>query len=1071
MDDLIREFVEETSEALSEVESDLLEMEQHPDAEHDVGNLFRLVHTIKGTCSFIGLDRLGGLAHAAENILGKVRDREMGLSADAVSTILEAVDVITQLLEGTADTGAEPEIDVAPLVTRLNAFADASGSAATSDHQNDDMMEMDIRDFPGPDDQDVDAEADSGLDDLDLEFGSNDTADDEADDGKVLSLADILGIDASAGHGDEGANAVDADLQEGFDDDTFGSDTEHADSDPDEPGALTLSAILGDLPDTVSVDDEDFSDADDDGEAENQSSTPSVNSIGDILANATSSRGAESSDASARSAPTNNDQPLTMASILAQCGPGKGQAPRPENPPPEKKSAPQPRQSPAAAAKASLPAAKEMTPPARDLQAKTAPPAKAEEAKDAPAKGAQSGATLRVNVELLEHMMTLVGELVLTRNQLSQLARQQSNGLFETSLQRLDQVTGELQEGIMKTRMQPIGNAWNKLPRILRDLSKDLGKKIELEMIGADTELDRQVLELIKDPLTHMVRNSADHGIESSDARKAAGKPEVGTVRLAAAYKESHVVITLSDDGGGLDAVAIRRRIVERGLAKADEAEAMTDHQMHQFIFAPGFSTATTVTSVSGRGVGMDVVRTNIEKIGGSVSLESELGAGTCFTIRIPLTLAILPVLIIGSGDERYGLPQINLQEVVQIRDRDNSGIERVSGSLLYHYRDDLIPIIELDEICGRATSDLASAYHKKFIVICRFGTITFGLICDSIFDTEEIIAKPVAKILNGIRYFSGTAILGDGAAIFVLDPNALAAKVGSKQNSSQAPSEKADEPQPDIDRTFQMIVFECVDGTRKALPITLVDRVEEFGPEQLEQIDQKIVVQYEGKLMPILEIDQALLHEQQKHSVIVFHDNDNFLGMKIAEICDIAELEIETDIEDLRPGCLGATVSEGRVIEILDVSYMMSTCFPQKYGARSVPYAGGTTSSVEILLVDDSKFFRNFVGPLLRTSGYNTTVVEHPRDALEMFDKHPDFDVIISDIEMPEMDGYELLRCIRQRPGGKDVPVIALSSYGSKTDIERGLNAGFNAYVSKLDKDGLLKALQRAIIETEMVA
>jgi len=1057
MDDLISEFVEETSEALSEVENDLLQMEQDPEAEHDVGNLFRLVHTIKGTCSFIGLDRLGGLAHASENILGKVRDREMSLTADAVSAILEAIDVIGQLLEGTAETGSEPEIDVSALVARLDEFAEGSAQSADagdadpflmdepaaddaeSEESGADEGEQDESDFFDPDVSDL--EPDMASDDADSATGS-------------MTLADILGMGAPSG-----------DTSDDSEEDTFEPTEEDPADEASGTGALTLADILGggSPAEDEGPGDEEPLDGSDEPEPDD---SRSVESIGDILAHTDKARKSGDSLDAATAGTTSGSraEPVTLASILAQCGPGKRPKAVPDAVPAQRKDV---------TPSAPVVEEKVASPQAPKVGIDSGKPAKDEQsnASEKSRKPAQSGASLRVNVDLLEHMMTLVGELVLTRNQMSQLARQQSSAVFDTSLQRLRQVTVELQEGIMKTRMQPIGNAWNKLPRIVRDLSKDLGKKIELEMHGADTELDRQVLDLIKDPLTHMVRNSADHGIESLEKRRLAGKPDVGTVRLEATHKESHIVITLSDDGGGLDASAIRGRVIERGLAKAEEAEALSDHQLHQFIFAPGFSTAKAVTSVSGRGVGMDVVRTNIEKMGGSVSLESEHGKGTCFTIRIPLTLAILPVLIIGSGEERYALPQINLQEVLQIRDMENSGLEHVSGSILFRYREDLIPVVDLGEICGHPPKGEDSDPARKFVVICKFATITFGVICDRIFGTEEIIAKPVARILKGIRYFSGNAILGDGSAIFILDPNALASKVRANHVESEPESQQVPVSPTNAPRTFQMIIFECVDGNRKALPITLVERVEEVVSAQLEKIDGKIVVQHEGKLMPVLEMDDAAMDNEQTHSVIVFHDNGNYLGMRIAKICDIAELEIDSDIEDLSPGCLGATVSDGRVIEILDVAHMMSSCFPKKYGPRSAPYAGDSGLSINILLVDDSRFFRNFVGPLLQTSGYNTTVVERPSEALELFDKHPDFHAIISDIEMPDMDGYELLRCIRSRPKGATVPVIALSSYGSKTDIERGLNAGFNAYVSKLDKDGLFSALQQALVATEKAA
>lgn len=1064
MDDLISEFVEETTEALSDVEKDLLAMEQNPEAEHDVGNLFRLVHTIKGTCSFIGLDRLGALAHAAEDILGKVRDREMTLSPEAVSVILEALDVVGQLLEFTSENGHEPDIDVGELIARLNMHANGDGVAADRSSMDADAVDTTSADYDDWQESQANPALETESDDADpapvTATGNHE--------GGPPTLADILGLSAGSGAGDDEGAFNDTMLPDAADDSDKPADDcafEPAVHDePIEKGPLSLAEILAGATPVAEVQEDAHAEPLTEPEDE---PAPSVKSISDILAHAEVQKRGQSAPKPAASGTSTRSvaEPLTLAKILAQCGPGKKPQPVPDAITADR--------TPEEDAGGRTGDAAFDSPCSADIQIEKtskqtttgAPPAtETTDGTEKNRKGAQAGASLRVNVGLLEHMMTLVGELVLTRNQLSQLAKDNANNAFDIPLQRLHQVSVELQEGVMKTRMQPIGNAWNKLPRIVRDLAKDLGKKIELDMQGAETELDRQVLELIKDPLTHMVRNSADHGIESLERRRAVGKPDVGTVRLEAAHKESHIVITLSDDGGGLDAAAIRNRVIDRGLAKPEEAEAMSEHQLHQYIFAPGFSTAAAVTSVSGRGVGMDVVRTNIEKIGGSVSLESEIGKGTCFTIRIPLTLAILPVLIVGNGTERFALPQINLHEVLQVRDKNSSGIEEVSGSILYRYRDDLIPLVDLAEICGHPRPDDEAKYFKKFVAVCKFSNMMFGLICDSIFESDEIIAKPVASILKGMTYFSGNAILGDGTAIFILDANALATKVHLNHIDDAPRTREEDTPSAENRPTFQMIIFECINGTRKALPISLVERVEEIASEDLEQIDQRIVVQYEGKLMPVLDIDDDGLRDSQMHSVIVFRDNDSYLGMRIARICDIAELEINTDIEGKRPGCLGATVSEGQVIEILDVDHMMSSCFPHRYGPYASRNVGKRRRSTEILLVDDSRFFRNFISPFLQMSGYQVTVVERPKDALEILERNSEFAAVISDIEMPEMDGYGFLRSIRGRDLGANLPVIALSSHGSKSDIARGLDAGFDAYVSKTDKAGLLEALRQVI-------
>ncbi len=447
MDDLLADFLTETNESLAELDVALVTLERTPNDEATLGFIFRLVHTIKGTCGFLGLPRLERVAHAGENILGKIRDKALTVSPDIISQVLAALDRIKMIVAHLAATGSEPAGDDSVLIATLNATA--AGQTAA-------------------------------------------------------------------------------------------------------PAASPEAA-----------------------------------------------------------APEEIEEP--------------------ETPVPEPV---------AAAPEPAIP-------------------------QTAPAAAAQ---TIRVTVDVLEDLMTLVSELVLTRNQLLQLARTQENGHFSVPLQRLSHITSDLQEGVMKTRMQPIGNAWNKLPRLVRDLSREMNKKIELTMLGAETELDRQVLELIKDPLTHMVRNSGDHGLETPAERKAAGKAETGRITLNAFHEGGHIIIEISDDGRGLAVDRIKAKALSNGLATEAELAGMSDDQIARFIFRAGLSTAAKVTAVSGRGVGMDVVKTNIEKIGGTIDLKNRPGHGTTFTIKIPLTLAIVSALIVEAGRERFAIPQLSVVELVRAR-------------------------------------------------------------------------------------------------------------------------------------------------------------------------------------------------------------------------------------------------------------------------------------------------------------------------------------------------------------------------------------------------------------------
>ena len=371
--------------------------------------------------------------------------------------------------------------------------------------------------------------------------------------------------------------------------------------------------------------------------------------------------------------------------------------------------------------------------------------------------------------------MTTVSELVLTRNQLLEIVRRNEDSDFKVPLQRLSNVTAELQEGVMKTRMQPIGNAWQKLPRIVRDLSAELGKDIELEMRGADTELDRQVLELVKDPLTHLVRNCADHGIERSAERLAAGKTVKGTIRLSAWHQGGHIIIEISDNGRGLDLAGIRAKAVENGLASDADLAAKSESEICNFIFMPGFSTAAHVTNISGRGVGMDVVRSNIEQIGGTVDLKSAAGLGATFTIKIPLTLAIVPSLIVEAGGERFAIPQLSVLELVRADNGGEHRIERIKDAPVLRLRNRLLPLIRLKEVLCLGECD----NEAGFVVVMQAGNQVFGAVVDGVFHTEEIVIKPMSSKLRHIPAFSGTTILGDGSVIMIIDPNGVAQALG----------------------------------------------------------------------------------------------------------------------------------------------------------------------------------------------------------------------------------------------------------------------------------------------------
>jgi two-component system chemotaxis sensor kinase CheA len=869
MDDLLREFLTETNEGLSALDTQLVQLEQNPNDPQLISSIFRIMHTIKGTCGFIGLPRLESVAHAGENVLGKLRDKVLLVSPEAVSIILESLDTIKMIVAALEETGKEPEGADTSLIARLNAFAEGEG----------------------------------------------------------------VGVGASG---------------------------------------IIPAAPLDPLEEVF------------------------------------------------RNAPG----PIDIA------------------PPPEE----------VTLAAALLPPAPA---PVHEPAAAKADPKPAGESKES----AIANQSIRVNVDLLENLMTTISELVLTRNQLLQILRGQGESSFTSPLQRLNQITSELQDGVMKTRMQPIGNAWSKLPRIVRDLSVELGKKMDLVMLGAETELDRQVLELIKDPLTHMVRNSADHGLEIPADRLKAGKPEMGTITLNAFHEGGHIIIQISDDGKGLPIEKIKAKAVANGLVTQSEVDAMRDQQIAQFIFKAGLSTAAAVTSVSGRGVGMDVVKSNIEKIGGTIEISSQPGKGSRFTIKIPLTLAIVSALIVESGGERFAIPQLSVVELVLVSPKSEHRIEEINTTPVLRLRNQLLPLISLRKLLklGEPEKPPASSY----IIVMQAGTVHFGIVVDKVYDTEEIVVKPVSPILRHIDIYSGNTILGDGSVIMILDPNGVSARAGEARPVTQEDASHK-KTAKHADSTVFML-FRAGPGAPKAVPLSLISRLEDVDFGKVEEAAGQRMIQYRGKLMPLLPMnDNFEVPKEGSLPVLVFTDHERSMGLIVEEVLDIVEDRLEVDIHSAArmEGTLGSAIISGKATDVIDAGYFLTMAFGDWFGAKDDVGVAVDASARRILLVDDSAFFRNLLTPLLSVAGYDVTAVESPSQAIELCESGTPFDAIVSDIEMPGMNGYEFATKMRGIERWSKLPIIALTSHAAPKDMERSHEAGFTDHVAKFDRDRLLVVL-----------
>ena len=994
MDDLLNEFLTETTESLDVVDAQLIVLEQDPSNKEVLDNIFRLVHTIKGTCGFLGLPRLEKVAHAGENVLGQFRDGTLDVTGDAVTVILESLDRIKEILNGLEQTEEEPHGDDSSLIARLDAIitgADAPAAEIAPEPEPEPEPEADLR--PG----------EVSLEELEAAFLAAPGPDDDDDDVAPAAVAQGSLFDRCGG---EDSLSVASHLL---------------------ANRISASETLGQFCS---------------GEKEKFFGMLSAITNGDLDGGATIARACIS--APGFGPDQFGDLSAGVKEVLGEVGVD------------------------AHAADEVIAALGTLRDPMVEASAAQADAKKASGDKKEKSGGGMVQ-SIRVSVDLLEDLMNMVSELVLTRNQLMQMVRQMDDSEFGVPLQRLSQCTTELQESVMKTRMQPIGNAWAKLPRIIRDLAVDLDKKIELEMIGAETELDRQVLELIKDPLTHMVRNSADHGIESPAQRIAMGKPEKGTIKLNAFHEGGHIVIEIADDGAGLPVAKLRAKALEKGLASPAEIEQMSDNQIQKFIFHAGFSTAAKVTNVSGRGVGMDVVRSNIEKIGGTIDLNSTEGKGTTLAIKIPLTLAIVSGMIVQASGQRFAIPQISVLELVRASSRTEYKIEKIKSTPVLRLRNRLLPLVFLNQVLGYETQREAgdpNFENDYFIVVTQVGNFTFGIVVDQVFDTEEIVVKPVAPILKDLSIYSGNTILGDGTVIMILDPNGVAELANSAFSNADELGDDMDNAASGSDGLETILIFRAGENTQKAVPLALVARLEDIECDRIEKTDKHHVVQYRGSLMPLVMVNEncELRMDEGRQSVIVFTDNDRTMGLAVDEILDIVEDKLEVELDSDTPGIMGSGIVQGQATEMIDVAHFLDKAFADRARAKGNRATAAPVEGIDVLLVDDSSFFRNMLKPLLVASGYNVTTAVNGNDALKLRDNGSEFDLIISDIEMPGMNGFELAENIKMDGPWKETPLVALSNLTSDQDMTRGKEAGFNDYVAKFDRDALLHSLNKQL-------
>jgi two-component system, chemotaxis family, sensor kinase CheA len=736
-----------------------------------------------------------------------------------------------------------------------------------------------------------------------------------------------------------------------------------------------------------------------------------------------------------------------------------------------------------------------------------------------PGSPIKADTSLRVHVSLLDSLMTLAGELVLSRNQLLQTISTNDLRNAEAVGQRIDLITSELQEAIMLTRMQPIGNVFSKFPRVVRDLSKQLNKTIDLTIVGNEVELDKTIIESINDPLTHLIRNSVDHGVEMPADRKRAGKPEKGLIVLKAYHEAGQVVIQISDDGKGLDGEALAASAISKGLISVEQAQIMSDKERINLIFLPGFSMAKKVTDVSGRGVGMDVVKTNLDKLGGQVEIVSEVGKGTTISIKLPLTLAIIPCQIITTSGERYAIPQVNLEELLRIpANQVKKRVEKVGNAEVVRLRGNLLPLIRLSDVIEAERSywdpteeerktdrrdsiadrrgkhspffqntdkkpeenqnmdnDNRAATDRRYstasalnIVVVSTNAMKYGLIVDRLQDSEEIVIKPLGRHLQQCKGYAGATIMGDGRIALILDVTNLARMAHltsidgtDRANEVALAAEELIRTQKDRQA---LLIFRSSEHEQFAVPLNQVERIEKINRSEIENMGGKRVMQYRGGSLALFTVDDiSTVHPLADHDdllVIVFNICSKPIGLLAIGPIDAVEISSEIDGLTLKqPGIMGSIIIDGQTTMLIDVFEIVQTLFPDWFAEKpvfEVDKVSGITPT--ILIAEDSNFFRNQVKGYMTESGYNVLEGADGAIAWDLLQKHADeISMVVTDIEMPNMNGFELTEIIRKNPSYNKIPIIALTTLAADEDIAKGKAVGIDEYHIKLDKEKLM--------------
>ena len=1038
-DDILKEFVAEAREHLATIESDLLAIEDGgADIDEDrVNKVFRAAHSIKGASGFFGLDKIKELAHKAETVLDLIRSRKLAPNAEITNLLLGAFDKLREMVN---DPGQSETADTHAFLVGLVDLAQSAQPNTNPAHigmlvtTTGTELPVIVQDDSVGSPKSRPTSTTNYVYELQLDLFTDVEKQDR-------TLSEFIQGLQNAG------NILDCHV----DGDSSGS--------LESPGGRRLPTKIT-FSSRSKID---------------PTAAPLFLSAGQVRL---------------VSAPTESELPLSPEST---------------------------RQVPEPAPSAPAPSFPETRPAASRPTAAQPPPAPSSKERDKEG-GAAAETTLRVSVELLESLMNLAGELVLSRNQLRAVLNQHKLRGVQASFQRINLVTSELQDAIMQTRMQSIGNVFAKFPRVVRDMSRNLKKDIQLDIRGKDVGLDKSLIEGLSDPLTHMVRNAADHGIESVEERLRAGKRPTGTLRIEARHEAGQVVVEIADDGKGLDPNKIASAALLRGLISPEAMQTMSDQEKMHLIFLPGLSTAEKVTDVSGRGVGMDVVRTNLARLGGKVDIVSEIGQGTLFRIKLPLTLAIIPSLVVSVNNERFAIPQISVVELLRIRaDKVKERIEVIGDAEVLVLRDELIPIVRFADILNirrahvdaetgesgadrrerladrrssHATDDGARtdaiemrhgtdrrqrASSDLEIVVVNTGAMKYGLVVDYFLTGEEIVVKPLGRHLKGLPEYAGATIMGDGTVALIVDAAGLAAKAQlANVNAARESVEEMDADKVIENRSF--LLFHNGREELCATPLECVVRVEKVTRKQVESIGGKRTMQYRGIFLPLVTLSDVArvgsIDEEQELAVIVAQVGHREVGLLAAMPVDVIETKATLDgVTHRQTGVAGSTIIRDTTVLVADIFELAQTTFPEWNLQRTTEASSSSHSNCQLLLAEDSDFFRAQVKRYLESDGYAVLEAEDGEAAWKLLQEHGDtIQAVVTDVEMPNLTGLGLATRIRQDARLRHLPILALTSLASEEDIAKGKAAGVDDYQIKLDRDNLLIAL-RALLAAKGVA